>query len=306
MTTPQFLSQVLNGKIQPWLQNQSPAWSIALGIGLGLGIGAGAVFGVGGLLGVGLCALVLGTAVWVAKDAEPVLIGLESSADSEPSPEPELPELLDMVELKGGTFLMGSPDSDKEASASEKPQHEVSVSDFSMSRFPITRQLHAEIVGKSPAQWEDDSRDQQLPANSVTWFEAIAFCNALSERSGLLSCYRMTGKKGEDVKWDTSADGYRLPTEAEWEYACRAGTTSKWFCGDDPAELDSYAWFAENSDEKVHLVGKKAPNPRGLHDMHGNVWEWCWDWYGDYAGEMQRDPIGDEKGQYRVLRGGSA
>jgi formylglycine-generating enzyme required for sulfatase activity len=224
----------------------------------------------------------------------------------QPEPEPEFIEPLDMVDIHGGTFLMGSPDSDEVTEDREKPQHDVRVSDFCISRYLITRQLYRELVEASPEQWANETDDQQLPANFVNWFEAVQFCNALSEQNGLQSCYRFEGE--QQVEWDSKADGYRLPTEAEWEYACRAETTSKWFCGDDSAELSRFAWFDENADNQVHAVGQKEPNPWGLYDMSGNVYEWCWDWFEDYAGETaetESDPIGPQKGKFRVLRGGS-
>ena len=345
---------VTSSKLQHWLQHQSPFLSVALGTVLGLGIGVGALFGFEGIVGASLCLLVLGAAFWVAKDAEPVLVGVDISPEPEeasetervlePEPEPKFVEPLDMVDIHGGTFLMGSPDSDAEAWDEEKPQHEVHVSDFCISRYTITRQLYRELVEAPPEEWANDTDDQQLPANSVTWFEAAQFCNVLSEQVGLQPCYRFEDE--QQVEWDSEADGYRLPTEAEWEYVCRAGTTSKWFCGDDSAELRRFAWFDKNADKQVHAVGQKEPNPWGLHDMSGNAWEWCWDWYGAYqensdAADMDRwpsslhiyyaigsvilripgigkllfkdpsdssldDPVGLIKGEYRVLRGGSA
>jgi len=123
----------------------------------------------------------------------------------------------------------------------------------------------------------------------VSWFDTVSFCNALSQQVGLQPCYRIDGTH---VAWDTNADGYRLPTKAEWEYACRAGTASKWFFGDNPTSVDHYAWFAANTNYKVQPVGEKASNPWGLHDMNGNVWEWCWDWYNTYQDESSIDQSG--------------
>ena len=294
-----------------WLQQHSPLWPGLLGVTLGLGVGVGALFGVTGIAGLGLCLLVIAGVLWRAWDAEPVLVGI--NVEREPQdvevptvsePEPVFVEPLDMVELPGGTFLMGSPDSDREASDAEKPQHQVIISAFAISRFPITRQLYRDITGSSPQQWGRDKDDQQLPANYVNWFDAARFCNVLSERVGLSPCYRIDG---DNVEWDREADGYRLPTEAEWEYACRAGTTSNWFFGNDPHDLGVYAWFNENSDARVHPVGEKKPNAWKLHDMSGNVWEWCWDWYADYPTDPQplTDPAGPEDSSRRVLRGGS-
>jgi formylglycine-generating enzyme required for sulfatase activity len=124
----------------------------------------------------------------------------------------------------------------------------------------------------------------------------------LSAQQGLQPCYLIDG---EQVTWDKEADGYRLPTEAEWEYAMRADTTTRWFCGDEATELGDYAWFNEYLiTGHPHPVGQKEPNPWGLYDMAGNVWEWCWDWYGPYRAEAGSDLIGPDTGAVRVLRGG--
>lgn len=309
-----FLQRVRPATITPWLQQHSPLWPGALGVILGSGIGIGALFGITGVAGMGLCLLVIAGALWRAWDAEPVLVGLEVKPEPqteeiptviEREPEPLFVEQLDMVELPGGTFLMGSPDSDREAFDNEKPQHQVTIAAFAISRYPITRQLYREIVGAAPEQWERNKGEQNLPANYVSWFDAARFCNALSTQVGLSPCYRIDG---DNVEWNRQAEGYRLPTEVEWEYACRAGATSKRFFGDDPHELGDYAWFSDNSGGRVHPVGEKKPNPWDLHDMIGNVWEWCWDWFADYlsnATQTIADPTGPEHGNSRVLRGGS-
>jgi len=301
-------------------------WLLALGIGLGAGLGAGALLGVGGWVGQGLCLLVLGLALRLGWNAQPVLVGAPvppSVEKPEPAPPPpkkpkpdwpprqprpvvDIPGLLEMVELPGGTFQMGSPDTDDLAWDNEKPQHSVTVSTFAIARYPVTRELW-EMLDKSPKEWQRDHDDDQLPANYVNWFDAVDFCNALSQRQGLRPCYRING---DQVDWDHEANGYRLPTEAEWEYAVRAGTTTRWFCGDDPAELGRYAWFTDNSGSRVHPVGEKESNPWGLHDMIGNVWEWCWewcwDWYSGYSKEDSAiDSIGPLAGVSRVLRGGA-
>jgi formylglycine-generating enzyme required for sulfatase activity len=141
------------------------------------------------------------------------------------------------------------------------------------------------------------------PVENVSWLEAIRFCNALSKRDRVKAYYDIVGDK-VDVPNLTSR-GYRLPTEAEWEYACRAGTTTKFWFGDDPSELDKYAWYAWNSDSKTHPVGLKQAN-FGLYDMLGNVREWCWDRYdADYYRQSPvEDPQGPTDASLRVLRGG--
>ncbi len=207
----------------------------------------------------------------------------------------------ELVVIPGGEFLMGSSDADEQPVTDEKPQHRVAVSTFYMARFPVTRELYRKILDKYPSQWEKQG-DDPLPANYVPWFDSVQFCNALSERCGLQPCYRITGER---VEWDRDVDGYRLPTEAEWEYAVRAGTATRWFCGDDESQLGCYAWYDEGSSGDVHPVGQKEPNAWGLYDMMGNVWEWCWDWYGPYSADAVPDPVGSDRAGRRVLRGGA-
>jgi sulfatase modifying factor 1 len=156
----------------------------------------------------------------------------------------------------------------------------VDVKRYLLADCPVTQATYLEVS-------ESGSRGTltQLPAESVSWFDAIHFCNALSEQEGLAAAYDV---QAEHVEWDAKADGFRLPTEAEWEHACRAGTTGARY-----GELDDIAWYRSNSGGHPHDVGGKQPNGWGLYDMLGNVWEWCWDTY---------DP--EVYGDYRVLRGG--
>ncbi|MEO2033591.1 MAG: formylglycine-generating enzyme family protein, partial [Planctomycetaceae bacterium] len=132
-------------------------------------------------------------------------------------------------------------------------------------------------------------KDARNPVEQVSWDDAVEFCRKLSSRA-----------EEKSAGWV-----YRLPTEAEWEYACRAGTTTAYSFGDSEFELGEYAWFRENSNGTTHPVGEKRPNGWGLYDMHGNVWEWCQDWYADYPSGALRHPMGPSTGSYRVFRGGS-
>lgn len=154
---------------------------------------------------------------------------------------------------------------------------------YQIGAFPVTQARYASVTG----EWPSAVRGDRLPVESVSWWDAVRFCNALSQREGLAPAYRLDGD-GESVEWDLAAGGYRLPTEAEWEYACRAGTT-----GPRYGTLDEIAWFRGNSQERVHEVGGRQPNAWGLYDMLGNVWDWCWDIYD-----------AEVYGTYRVLRGG--
>ncbi len=281
-----------------------PAWAaMVLGVAVGgvagvLAIGAHPV--AGGVVFVVLVALAGGLA-W---SGEPVAVFEGISDDVEPEPpEPTEPYVIrpGWVAIPGGAFRMGSPEKEEGRYASEGPVHEVRLSPFEMMQHPVTRRLYVEIMGKDPG-WPKGEADRR-PVNKVNWFDAVELCNRRSENDGFDPCYRIRGK---EVAWDRSAAGYRLPTEAEWECACRAGTASRWSFGDDQAELDRHAWYNRNSDNRPHPVGEKEPNPWGLHDMHGNVREWCWDWYGSYPEDPQQDPTGQvRRSSGRVLRGGS-
>ncbi|GGW75134.1 formylglycine-generating enzyme family protein [Streptomyces galilaeus] len=157
----------------------------------------------------------------------------------------------------------------------------VDLAPYRIGVYPVTRELYARITGGLP----DGPRG--LPVESVSWWDAVRFCNALSRHEELTPVYDLAAD-GESAGRDATADGYRLPTEAEWEHACRAGTT-----GPRYGALDDIAWYRGNSQERLHEVGGRLPNPWGLHDMLGNVWEWCWDHYDTQV-----------YGSYRVLRGG--
>ncbi|MCD2462905.1 MULTISPECIES: SUMF1/EgtB/PvdO family nonheme iron enzyme [unclassified Streptomyces] len=162
----------------------------------------------------------------------------------------------------------------------------VDVGAFALGAAPVTRGLYEQVTGTAPSTAHGDLR----PVEEVSWDDAIRFCDALSVREGLRPAYRSPadGSDSGAPDWDRTADGYRLPTEAEWEHACRAGTTEARY-----GPLDEIAWHRGNSGERLHEVGGRRPNDWGLHDMLGNVWEWCWDRY---------DP--EVYGSYRVLRGG--
>jgi formylglycine-generating enzyme required for sulfatase activity len=201
------------------------------------------------------------------------------------------------VRIGGGTFIMGSPLSEAGRDTDEV-QHQVTVSSFYMAQYEVTQQEYEEVMGVNPS----NVKGQRLPVESVTWFDAVEYCNRLSQREGLTPAYTINGSgDSRTVTWNRSADGYRLPTEAEWEYACRAGTTTPYSSGSSP---DTAAWYSANSGRTSHPVGEKTANPWNLHDIHGNVWEWCWDWYGPYPSGSQTDPTGASSGSSRVRRGG--
>jgi formylglycine-generating enzyme required for sulfatase activity len=192
-----------------------------------------------------------------------------------------LPPLTNSIGMKLkllplGVFTMGD----------EGAEHEVRLTKpFMLGLHEVTQSQYERVMGKNPSKFKGANN----PVEQVSWEDAVKFCQKLSA----LPAEKAAGRV------------YRLPTEAEWEYACRAGTTTKYSFGDDDTELGDYAWFRGNSGQTSHPVGGKKPNAWGLYDMHGNVFEWCQDWYGDYPGRTVTNPSGANSGSYRVLRGGS-
>ncbi|UCC97355.1 MAG: SUMF1/EgtB/PvdO family nonheme iron enzyme [Phycisphaerales bacterium] len=201
---------------------------------------------------------------------------------------------LDMVVIPGGWFEMGS---DK-AAPDESPAHRVWVSSFLMDTCEVVQEQFKKFQFPDPSHF----KNPQNPLEQINWTDAAMYCNERSLSEGLEPCY-------DEETWDCNftANGYRLPTEAEWEYACRAGTKSEYSFGNDARRLRDYAWFTDNSSGKTHPVGQKKPNPWGLHDMHGNAAEWCNDYYSEnyYSQAPQQDPRGPREGKERVLRGGA-
>jgi formylglycine-generating enzyme required for sulfatase activity len=230
-----------------------------------------------------------------------------------------------LVRIAPGEFLMGAPASDTLAQEDEKPQHRVRIARaFWLGAFEVTQRQYRAVTGENPSRFQESN---DLPVENVDWNQAVAFCNKLSASEGLKPYYRWpTGERA-------GGDGYRLPTEAEWEYACRAGSTTRYCTGEDRAGVASVSWFADNSGNDLwdsapftteaggpghgpeagrhgcrsHPVGSKQPNAFGLYDMHGNLWEWCSDLYDAdyYRRSPDADPVGPKQSDKRVGRGGS-
>ncbi len=234
------------------------------------------------------------------------------------------PQPLRMLPIRADSFEMGSPEGEDERSSDEGPQHDVSLSAFWLGATEVTQGQYKTVMGEGTSCYEYMGVSLQgdtLPVQCVTWVEAAKFANALSAMEGLQPAYSFSG---EDVSWDHAVDGYRLPTEAEWEYAARAGTHRLWPGAEEESRLCEVANVADGS-AKAEFgwsraseacddgyagpapVGSFDPNAWGLSDMAGNVWEWCWDRYdGDYYAQSPgRDPAGPDRGARRVLRGGS-
>lgn len=201
------------------------------------------------------------------------------------------------VVLPAGTFLMGSADGDPHASADEKPLRRVRIPQaLWMSVTPITQGEFELIMAFNPSKHLGDAL---RPVETVSLADAAEFCNALGRSEGLLPFYEILGQRVAAI----GGPGYRLPRESEWEYACRAGTTTRWSFGDDDAEAGAYAWFADNAEDSPQATGRKLPNPWGLHDMHGNVWELCWG-LGEGGQERETLPAALAPPAECVLRGG--
>lgn len=213
-----------------------------------------------------------------------------------------------MISIPEGTFMMGSTNGRPE----EAPPHEVSVSSFWMMKYPMTQREYKALMKVNPGNFQQHVDN---PVQNVSWFDAVRCCNKWSERDRLTPVYRLEGESpdGSDeetvVYTDFAANGYRLPTEAEWEYACRAGSTTDFHWGDSPDEWDRYAWHDRNSDDRVHVVGMRKPNRWGLYDMTGQVFEWCNDWfdadYYEFAEPLNPRGPGDSVGEFKVMRGGA-
>lgn len=219
------------------------------------------------------------------------------------------------VLISGGSFEMGSPETENWRSEDET-QHTVTIGDFYMSQYEVTQAEYAEVMDDHPSSFSGDN----LPVENISWLDAVYYCNARSEAEGLTPSYSI---EGQTVTWDRSANGYRLPTEAEWEYACRAGTLTPFntetsisaeeanYYGHYPYEIEGNYFTQENLTTKpgeyrqtTVEVDSFSPNAWGLYNMHGNVGEWVWDYYGAYDTEPQTDPTGAQTGSLRVYRGG--
>jgi len=206
--------------------------------------------------------------------------GLQAGAGDEQSVDLGDGVKLELVWIPAGGFTMGSPADERDRSDKET-QHRVTLTKgFWLGKYEVTQEQYQQVTGSNPSKF----KGAKNPVESVSWDDAKAFCEVLAK------------KLGKTV---------RLPTEAEWEYVCRAGTTTRFYTGDSESRLAGAAWYSRNCDDATHPVGEKKPNAWGLYDMHGNVWEWCEDWYGGYPSGNVTDPRGPAYGSLRVIRGGS-
>ena len=199
---------------------------------------------------------------------------------------------IEMVLLPAGKFTMGDKDE------IDAQPHEVFVSSFYIDKYLVTQGQYKKLMEENPSRWKADKN----PVEQVRWSDAVKYCNARSLKENLQPCYDL-----QTWKCNFEANGYRLPTEAEWEYACRAGTKTKYFFGNDSSKLTDYAWLDENSRGKPRPIGQKQPNPWGLYDMYGNVWQWCNDFYkvDYYQQSPEENPRGPDDGETKVVRGGA-
>ncbi|MFO7660344.1 MAG: SUMF1/EgtB/PvdO family nonheme iron enzyme [Candidatus Cloacimonadaceae bacterium] len=218
---------------------------------------------------------------------------------------------FDMVEVPGNKFEMG--DTAGFGRSDERPIQKVELNSFLVCRTPVTQKLWNLVMDDNPSNFQGF----ELPVEHISWYDAIEFCNRLSLMADFMPCYIIdqdktdptNHNKNDGKKWlvqcNPEADGYRLLTEAEWEFAARGGSNSNYYNYAGSEQVGNVAWIKDNSGFKTHPVGQKKPNEIGLYDMSGNIWEWCWDWYDNYSETELVNPCGAENGQYKIIRGGS-
>jgi formylglycine-generating enzyme required for sulfatase activity len=232
-----------------------------------------------------------------------LLIGCNDAASSKTStPQPKVVTTksgVEMVSLPGGQFMMGT----SQGTPEEGPPHWVIVSPFLIDRYLVTHDQFVKAQLPDPSHWQENPK---TPVERVRWRDAKAYCNERSRLEGLTPSYN---EKTTEWDCDYAANGYRLPTEAEWEYAARAGSETPYDFG-GPDQLKQYAWFADNAEQKTHPVGQKKPNAWGLYDMYGNVSQWCEDVFSPtyYKESPEKDPTGPRDPGHdvkRVMRGGN-
>ena len=212
----------------------------------------------------------------------------------------------EFIFIKGGFFTMGSDD----GGSDETPEHKVKVRNFFVGKYEITQAEWKAVMKTNPAKFNGSwfSNNDNHPVENISWLDAVKYCNKRSLIEGFTPCY--TIEKNENIKCNFFADGYRLPTEAEWEYACKGGTSTPLsnrykYAGSN--NIDEVGWYSSNSEEETHPVGEKKGNEFKIYDMSGNVWEWCWDYYDEkyYTASPSIFPTGPSSGKGRVIRGGS-
>ena len=251
-----------------------------------------------------------------------------AACESDPGDKTQIPDDIpfEMVLITGGSFTMGSAEEGAAACIAPYPAHTVTVNSFYMGKYQITQGHYFTVMEANPSFFHGTYvpagvNRNNLPVESVSWYNAVEFCNRLSVLDGYETAYSIdkenkdtaNTEETDNIKWSVTmkpgANGYRLPTEAEWEYACRAGTITAYNTGDTIS--GGTGWYSENSSGRTREVGGLAPNAWGLYDMHGNVWEWCWD-YVTYGGDnyytnpaTDVNPLGLSSGNRRAERGGS-
>ena len=207
---------------------------------------------------------------------------------------------IDFKKVPAGKFLMGSSSSESGRDDDEGPRHEVNITkDYMIGTYEVTQEEWEAVMGNNPSNW----KGLGLPVEKISWYDAIEFCNELSRIVGRDPVYNINGTS---TTCDFTKNGFRIPTEAEWEYAARGGGLDNYKVYSGSNDINEVGWYGSNSGSKTHTIGQKEPNKLGIYDMSGNVWEWCWDWYDSsyYTVSSDADPIGPSSGSFRVVRGG--